>query len=88
MVIQDIIRYNLEDHEKTTFPCPFGVFAYRRMSFGSCNAPKTFQHCMQVIIFDLIENDLKFSWTNSLYLDPHLFISKELRHHTEVVPRN
>ena len=23
-----------EDHEKTTFTCPYGTFAFRRMSFG------------------------------------------------------
>ncbi|XP_073138896.1 uncharacterized protein [Henckelia pumila] len=27
-----------EDQEKTTFTCPFETFAYRRMSFGLCNA--------------------------------------------------
>jgi len=27
-----------EDQEKTTFTYPFGTFAYRRMSFGLCNA--------------------------------------------------
>jgi hypothetical protein len=32
-----------EDQEKTTFTCPFGTFAYRRMPFGLCNAPATFQ---------------------------------------------
>ena len=31
-----------EDHQKTTFTCPFGTFAYRRMPFGLCNAPSTF----------------------------------------------
>jgi hypothetical protein len=31
-----------EDQEKTTFTCPFGTFAYRRMPFGLCNAPATF----------------------------------------------
>ncbi|XP_042415270.1 uncharacterized protein LOC122004449 [Zingiber officinale] len=35
-----------EDQEKTTFTCPFGTFAYRRMPFGLCNAPGTFQRCM------------------------------------------
>ncbi|CAM8900702.1 unnamed protein product [Rhodiola kirilowii] len=35
-----------EDQEKTTFTCPFGTFAYRRMPFGLCNAPATFQLCM------------------------------------------
>ncbi|XP_057250009.1 uncharacterized protein LOC130591109 [Beta vulgaris subsp. vulgaris] len=37
-----------EDQEKTTFTCPFGTFAYRRMSFGLCNAPATFQRCMGI----------------------------------------
>nr|GEV71476.1 reverse transcriptase domain-containing protein [Tanacetum cinerariifolium] len=32
-----------QDQEKTTFTCPFGTFAYRRMPFGLCNAPGTFQ---------------------------------------------
>ncbi|CAN6544084.1 unnamed protein product [Malus baccata var. baccata] len=35
-----------DDQEKTTFTCPFGTFAYRRMPFGLCNAPATFQKCM------------------------------------------
>ncbi|GJT82576.1 reverse transcriptase domain-containing protein [Tanacetum coccineum] len=34
------------DQEKTTFTCPYGTFAYRRMPFGLCNAPGTFQRCM------------------------------------------
>ncbi|GJX53777.1 reverse transcriptase domain-containing protein [Tanacetum coccineum] len=28
-----------QDQEKTTFTCPYGTFAYRRMPFGLCNAP-------------------------------------------------
>nr|GFA27100.1 DNA-directed DNA polymerase [Tanacetum cinerariifolium] len=31
------------DQEKTTFTCPYETFAYRRMPFGLCNAPSTFQ---------------------------------------------
>ncbi|GJY09920.1 reverse transcriptase domain-containing protein [Tanacetum coccineum] len=29
-----------QDQEKTTFTCPYGTFAYRRMPFGLCNARK------------------------------------------------
>ena len=29
---------DVEDQEKTTFTCPFGTYAYKRMSFGLCNA--------------------------------------------------
>ncbi|GJR51199.1 reverse transcriptase domain-containing protein [Tanacetum coccineum] len=35
-----------EDQEKTTFTCPYGTFAYKRMPFRLCNAPASFQHCM------------------------------------------
>ena len=45
-----------EDQEKTTFTCPYGTFAYRRMPFGLCNAPATFQRCMMAIFFDMVEN--------------------------------
>ena len=44
-----------EDQEKTTFTCPFSNFAYRRMPFGLCNAPTTFQRCMMAIFFDFCE---------------------------------
>ncbi|GKA70998.1 DNA-directed DNA polymerase [Tanacetum coccineum] len=32
-----------KDQKKTTFTCPYRTFAYRRMLFGLCNAPGTFQ---------------------------------------------
>jgi hypothetical protein len=48
-----------QDQEKTTFTCPFGTFAYRRMPFGLCNAPTTFQRCMMSIFSDMVENFLE-----------------------------
>ncbi len=44
-----------DDQEKTTFTCPFGTFAYRRMPFGLCNAPATFQRLMMSVFADFIE---------------------------------
>ncbi|CAL1412644.1 unnamed protein product [Linum trigynum] len=46
-----------EDQAKTTFTCPFGTFAYRRIPFGLCNAPATFQRCM-LAIFDRLVGEI------------------------------
>ncbi|XP_045831120.1 uncharacterized protein LOC123922450 [Trifolium pratense] len=48
-----------EDQEKTAFTCPFGVFAYRKMPFGLCNAPATFQRCMLSIFADMMEDTIE-----------------------------
>jgi hypothetical protein len=48
-----------QDYEMTTFTCPFGTFAYRRMPFGFCNAPATFQRCMMSIFSDMVEKFLE-----------------------------
>nr|GEU75961.1 DNA-directed DNA polymerase [Tanacetum cinerariifolium] len=53
------IPINPPDQEKTTFTCPYGTFAYRRMPFGLCNAPGTFQRCMMVIFHDMIEKTME-----------------------------
>ena len=57
-------RYNritiaLEDQEKTTFTCRYGTFAFRRMPFGLCNAPGTFQRCMMAIFSDMVEKTIE-----------------------------
>ncbi|GKA07481.1 reverse transcriptase domain-containing protein [Tanacetum coccineum] len=53
------IPIDLKDQEKTTFTCPFGTYAYRRMPFGLCNAPATFQRCMLAIFHDMIEESVE-----------------------------
>jgi hypothetical protein len=44
-----------DDQRKTTFTCPYGTYAYRRISFGLCNALASFQRCMMSIFSDMIE---------------------------------
>ena len=53
------IAIALEDQEKTTFTCPYGTFAFRRMLFGLCNAPTTFQRCIMSMFLDLDEDDME-----------------------------
>nr|GFA80980.1 reverse transcriptase domain-containing protein [Tanacetum cinerariifolium] len=48
-----------KDQEKTTFTCPYGTFAYKRMPFDLCNAPETFQRCMMAIFYDMIEKTME-----------------------------
>ncbi|KAJ9536802.1 hypothetical protein OSB04_un000026 [Centaurea solstitialis] len=48
-----------DDQEKTTFTCPYGTFAFRRMPFGLCNAPATSQRCMMSIFSDMLEKSME-----------------------------
>nr|GEX78709.1 reverse transcriptase domain-containing protein [Tanacetum cinerariifolium] len=50
------IPIDLKDQEKTTFTCSYRMFTYRRMPFGLCNAPDTFQSS----ILDYPDWDLPF----------------------------
>ncbi|KAK1681039.1 hypothetical protein QYE76_041887 [Lolium multiflorum] len=50
------IDVKAKDQEKTTFTCPYGTYAYRRMPFGLCNAPATFQRCMSTIFHGFCES--------------------------------
>ena len=53
-----------EDQEKTTFTCPYGTFAFRRMPFGLCNAPGTFQWYMMAIFSDMVEKTIEVFMDN------------------------
>nr|GEZ64282.1 reverse transcriptase domain-containing protein [Tanacetum cinerariifolium] len=52
------IPINPPDQKMTTFTCLYGIFAYQRMPFGICNAPRTFQRCMMEIFQDMIEKTM------------------------------
>ncbi|CAN6453991.1 unnamed protein product [Victoria cruziana] len=53
------VEVHPDDQEKTTFTCPFGTFVFRRMPFGLCNAPGTFQRCMLSIFADMLEDTME-----------------------------
>ncbi|GKA30620.1 hypothetical protein Tco_0716925 [Tanacetum coccineum] len=66
MVLNDNYQISIapEDQEKTTFTCPYGTFAYRRMPFGLCNALVTFQRCMTTIFHDMVEDFMEVFMDN------------------------
>ena len=47
------IQIKPDDQHKTTFICPWGTFAYRKMPFGLKNVGATFQRAMTLIFHDL-----------------------------------
>nr|GFB48521.1 retrovirus-related Pol polyprotein from transposon 17.6 [Tanacetum cinerariifolium] len=59
------------DQENTTFTCPYGTFAYRRMPFGLCNAPGTFQSCLSHL-----ERMLKRCEDTNLCLNWHFMVKE------------
>nr|GFB36348.1 reverse transcriptase domain-containing protein [Tanacetum cinerariifolium] len=63
------------DQEKTTFTCPYGMFAYRRMHFGLCNASSTFQRCMLAIFHDKVEKTMEVFMED--FLEKSHFMVKE-----------
>nr|GEY62184.1 reverse transcriptase domain-containing protein [Tanacetum cinerariifolium] len=64
------IPVNPPNQEKTTFTCPYGTFAYRRMSFGLCNAPETFQSILSSADNrpPMLEKDIYDSWKSQMEL--------------------
>nr|GEU80405.1 reverse transcriptase [Tanacetum cinerariifolium] len=76
------IPINPRDQEKTTFTCPYGTFAYRRMPFSLCNAPGTFQRCMLAIFHDMVEK------TMEVLMDEFSDFSKISRPMTHLLEKN
>ncbi|GKA97232.1 reverse transcriptase domain-containing protein [Tanacetum coccineum] len=82
-----------KDQEKTTFACPYGTFAYRRMPFGLCNAPGTFQRYMTAIFHDMIEKTMEvfmddFSVFRNSFKTFLSYLDKMLKRCEDVTPRN
>ena len=47
------------DQENMTFTCPFATFTFRRLPFGLCNAPASFQRSMTAISSDFLGDSLE-----------------------------
>ncbi|GJV11725.1 reverse transcriptase domain-containing protein [Tanacetum coccineum] len=72
-----------QDQEKSAFTCPYGTFAHRRMPFGLCNAPGTFQRCMMAIFHDMIEETMEVfmeGYAEAIVVPPILAEHFELKH--------
>lgn len=72
-----------EDRPKTAFTTPEGLFQFKVMSFGLCNAPATFQRLMDRVLGGL-------KWSSCLvYFDDIIVIgstfSEHLKHLTAVL---
>jgi hypothetical protein len=68
------ISIHPDDQHKTTFTCPYGMFAYRRMPFGLCNAPASFQRCMMAVFSEFIKEIVEvfmvdFSFYGKTFMD-------------------
>ena len=66
-----------EDKPKTAFVTRSGLYEYNTMPFGLCNAPSTFQRCMELIFRGL-------QWKVVLiYLDDIIIFSETFKTHLE-----
>ena len=69
------VEVDSRDREKTGFATPFGLFQFRVMPFGLCNAPGTFQRLTEQVLAGL-------HWTTCLvYLDDIIIFSKSIEQH-------
>ncbi|XP_075084858.1 uncharacterized protein LOC142168097 [Nicotiana tabacum] len=64
-----ITRYQL--HQRTTFIYPYGTYSFKRMSFGLCNVPATFQRCE--------ETSLVLNWKKC-----HFMVREGIQHEHKV----
>ena len=66
-----------EDTGKTAFICPRGMYKFRTMPFGPCNAGATFQRLMDIVMTGLNLN------VCLVYLDDIIVFSTTLYQHLE-----
>ncbi|GJY27351.1 DNA-directed DNA polymerase [Tanacetum coccineum] len=74
LIPQRTISIAPKDQEKTTFTCPYGTFVYKRVPFGLCNAPATFQRCMTAIFHELIKDSME------VFMDDFSVLGSSFKH--------
>ena len=73
------VEVDPDDQEKTSFCTPDGLFEFKVMPFGLCNAPATFQRLMDMVLAGV-------QWSNCLvYLDDIIIVGKTFKHHLQNV---
>ena len=69
------IEIDEKDQHKTAFITKYGLFEHKRMAFGLCNAPATFQRVIQFVLRGL-------TWTKTLaYIDDVIVLGKDFTDH-------
>ena len=64
-----------KDQHKTAFITKYGLYEYTKLPFGLCNAPSTFQRCMELVLRGL-------QWqTLLIYLDDIIIHSMTIEEH-------
>ena len=74
-----LVRMAEEDEEKTAFRTRFGLYHWRVMPFGLCNAPATFQSMMDNILHDLLDGGV------IVYIDDILIYTEDESTHVKLV---
>ena len=71
------IALSPEDHEKTAFITPLGIYCYKVMPFGLKNVSATYQRMVTKMFKD------KIGRTMEIYIDDMVVKSKSLQNHLE-----
>ena len=64
-----------EDQHRTAFAKPEGLFEFKVMPFGLCNAPATFQRLMDLVLAGLVGASCL------VYLDDIIILGEDFHHH-------
>jgi hypothetical protein len=73
------VKVTKADRDKTTFTTPLGSFRFRKMAFGVCNGPITFQRLMDIVLKELRGTEC---W---VFLDNFIIFSNTIEEHANRV---